>query len=131
CGAWRRRVIVREAITNRPRDTARRKSSKGVTILAGMQESHKWLDTSHYRCCSRIPQTVANDKILRAMPGLLSADLFSVWFVDNPTEGSPIAMVTVNNAATAWVPSVGLSFSNLAYHTFTASPVIVNGQPGS
>jgi hypothetical protein len=31
-------VIVRTAITNRPRDTARRKSSTGVTIFAGMKD---------------------------------------------------------------------------------------------
>jgi hypothetical protein len=42
---------------------------------------------------------------------------------------SPIATVTINTAANSWVASVGLGFSNLKYHTFAATPIIVAGQP--
>ena len=42
---------------------------------------------------------------------------------------SPIASVTINCQATHWVVSAGILFSNLKFHTFTNSPVIVNGQP--
>jgi hypothetical protein len=42
---------------------------------------------------------------------------------------SPIATVTINTTANSWVASVGIGFSNLTYHTFAATPIIVNGKP--
>jgi hypothetical protein len=42
---------------------------------------------------------------------------------------SAIATVTVNCQATPWVISTGILFSNLKFHTFTNSPIIVDGQP--
>jgi hypothetical protein len=42
---------------------------------------------------------------------------------------STIATVTINTTANSWVVSVGLGFSNLTYHTFAATPIIVDGKP--
>lgn len=42
---------------------------------------------------------------------------------------SAVAVVTINQTALAVVVSTGISFSNLTYNTFAATPIIVNGQP--
>lgn len=42
---------------------------------------------------------------------------------------SAIAVVTINQSTNAVVVSAGIGFSNLKFNTFTASPIIVNGQP--
>jgi hypothetical protein len=42
---------------------------------------------------------------------------------------SAIATVTINQSTNAVVVSTGIGFSNLKFNTYTAAPVIVNGQP--
>jgi hypothetical protein len=42
---------------------------------------------------------------------------------------SPIATVVINTGANSWVVSAGVGFSNLRYHAFAATPIIIGGEP--